>query len=383
MRCPDSPARAARCRAALALLCVPLAAAAQFQNDDLLVGRRDGQIDVYRGGMVVRSLSIGADNLGYTVRGLCFSTNRQHLYVTSAKHIESTGVTHGRISRFGPGGALLNASVTTALQDNEVPRACAVDIDGNLVVELRGVEGVSSVVARFDPQGAKLGSYSPSAVGNAYPGLDLLQDQRTLVYAAGLAIRRYRIGAGQLDNLATVDSDGAAGAACTAVRARANGEIWALCGPTGADTVMRFDAGGGVIRSDQRVRAEWGAPFRFSSDGTSFWTQTVADFSQQWSIVKRSIDGPADAEPVAQVEVGYGSQFQATQGAFAVYGERTAATTECADGIDNDGDGRTDFPDDLHCSGRSDPMEGWCFKLPFSANVVCVGPWRRFRLPSP
>jgi hypothetical protein len=29
----------------------------------------------------------------------------------------------------------------------------------------------------------------------------------------------------------------------------------------------------------------------------------------------------------------------------------------CSDGVDNDGDGRTDFPDDSNCSSRSDPSE--------------------------
>jgi PKD repeat protein len=48
----------------------------------------------------------------------------------------------------------------------------------------------------------------------------------------------------------------------------------------------------------------------------------------------------------------------------------STSISQCDDGIDNDGDGKTDFPADPHCSGKDDPQEGEMF-VP-----APVRPWR-------
>jgi hypothetical protein len=66
-----------------------------------------------------------------------------------------------------------------------------------------------------------------------------------------------------------------------------------------------------------------------------------------------------------------GVLYYSGSGGVAGYG-LSVGTTECNDGVDNDGDGRIDFPNDPGCSGPGDASEGVrC--APLSGRSVCAG----------
>ena len=350
--------------------------AASFLGDDVLIGRADGQIDVYRIGQLNRSLSIN-DGLEYRVRGLCFSTNGKYLYVTSAKYERPIDKWTGRISRFDDNGILINSSFVSDLQPNQIPHSCIVDAAGYLYVEVRGHADQSPSVRKYDSAGRQVRQFSVPTDTGDYGSIDLLADQRTLVYVTGSRIRRFDVinnaPLSDFVNISTLPLS--YNGNCGAVRVRQNGEIWANCNSQQFDTVsevLRLRATGQLIPNDPPHYSVFRASPKFSSDAVSFWVIQWNGVGRPTYVSKIGID----TEGERPVDIGNDVMSAVDYGSFAIYGEYTAATTQCSDGIDNDGDSKTDFPADLYCKSPSQAYESPCWKV--VNHLICLGgpiPW--------
>ena len=150
-----------------------------------------------------------------------------------------------------------------------------------------------------------------------------------------------------------------------------DGALYGVTQTGSAGTLFRIDAAGSfgvlhafapgerafgalVLGSDgalyglgQGSAAQWGRVFRFStSDGYQ---------------VLHSFSGADGALPVSPLTVGsagalYGTTWRGgLSDAGVVY--RLAFVPDCSDGIDNDGDGRSDLGADPHCANEADPNE--------------------------
>jgi hypothetical protein len=315
--------------------------AAPFLDDEVLVGRKNGQIDVYRNGHLNRSLSI-SDGVGYTVLGLCFSTNRNYLYVTSAKHEENIDRYYGRISRFNNNGQLVDNIFIPEPPSNQPPYSCITDAAGHLYIEFRKHADRSPSVRKYDATGVQITEFNVPTDSNGYGSIDLLADQSTLIYVTGTRIRRFDlINNAPLSDLVNLSSSFAN---CGTVRARQNGEIWAICGEVGAYyNVLRLKADGQMISKYSSPQFLNSAAPRFSPDGVSFWAMNRDFSATSRYVTKLSIETGGQT---ATADLGMTPFDPLT---FAIYGEYTAATTQCSDGIDNDSDGQVDFPNDSHC----------------------------------
>lgn len=350
--------------------------AAPFLDDEVLVGRKNGQIDVYRNGQLNRSLSIN-NGIGYTVRGLCFSTNRTFLYVTSAKYEESTDKYYSRISRFDNNGQLVNNIFIPDPPSNQPPYSCITDAAGYLYVEFRKHADKNPLVRKYDATGRQINEFIVPTDISGYGSIDLLADQRTLIYVTSTRIRRFDLmNNAPLPDLVNLSSNSIDN--CGAVRARQNGEIWAICGKVVGGgshyNVLRLKADGQTISTYSSLRFLSSTAAKFSPDQLSFWAINRASSTQPWLVTKLGI------EAGGQAATDIGADMYAPP-SFAVYGEYTAATTQCSDGIDNDSDGQVDFPNDVYCNSPGQAYETRCWKVPFFNRVVCLGTLKRLLRP--
>ena len=105
------------------------------------------------------------------------------------------------------------------------------------------------------------------------------------------------------------------------------------------------------------------------SNSTLTWTSTNAascDASVGWSGSKALSDnevvGPISSDTVYWLTCT--NELSSTSDSVTVFID---TSTQCADGIDNDGDGQTDYPEDTSCSG----LDGDDESIPVCGNTVC------------
>jgi hypothetical protein len=347
----------------LPLLLLPVIVVAQsFQPDDILVGSGGG-ISQYRAGTYLRSLITGAGP-GSVVNGLCFSTNGKYLYATS-----TIGSMDGRVSRFDSVGSLLNSIWgQAAFPANDLPASCVSDAFGNVYV------GTDTSIRKYVPgpdgNGNLVTRYYPEA-NHRFTGIDLGPDQCSLWYPSAGKVKRFNVCNNQpLPDFADLTNFGPGQLTCSVVRIRSNGEVLAACNRY----ILRLGSDGRVIRGYEASYCQLDhpgdvAPFagvNFASDGTSLW----AALHTYGALVPSRMCK-------LNIETGQFVTFFNAAGLYSagVYRERTAATTQCSDGIDNNNDGRTDYPDDPLCQSPTGDREMRCFT--WLNRTMCLVYYRR------
>ena len=350
----------------LPFLFIPvIVVAAAFQPDDILLGQGDGIIRQYRNGNQIDYLDTKAGT-GFIVKGLCFSTDSKFLFAASF-----SGLSGGRISRFNSQGRLFNGVWAPAFPTApaEVPASCVADAFGNVYI------GTDKGIRKYRYDGSFEAFFQPEA-NHLFAGIDLGPDQCTLMYPSAGKVKRFDVcnNRPMADFADFADLSVGTGLTCSAVRIRRNGEVMVAC--TGF--FFRLASDGRIIRGYEAsycyldhpswfVEPHW-VGVSFAPDGTSFW----ASFPQQDSRYGRMCK--------LDIETGhFVTMFDdfVPHGAV-VYGERTAATTECSDGIDNDGDGLIDYPEDPQCHSATGNHEAICFTI--ASRTFCLYRWLNYCL---
>jgi hypothetical protein len=331
---------------AMSLFLVPMpVTAVPFETGDIFIGEGDGKIFRYRNGNYLGILNINAGN-GQDVYGLCFSTNGQYLYATSAR-----GTISGRVSRFDNQGALLNSIWGASFpMTARYPVSCVADAYGNVYIgEAVGTGETGPKVRKYGPDGTLALYFTPTTSESGYRSMDLSPDQCTLFYTSGGKIKRFDV----CNNVQLTDFVDLSPHICKAIKLRKNaGEIIVACGD-----IFRYQLNGQFIRSYeaayyQQDRTYHGPLFylNLAPDNTSFWTATPQSGLNHGRVINIDIEN-------GQIK----TFFEIDPISLGVFREPTAATTECSDGIDQDGDGWVDYPQDSGCSSPIDDKETSCF----------------------
>lgn len=351
----------------------PAAIATAFQSDDVLIAGSDGKILHYRQCTSLGILDTEAGS-GYYVNGMCFSTNGEYLYVTSA-----VGSLSGRISQFDKLGTLLHgiwSPAASSYPGGVYPVSCVADAFGNVYVGLAKDGAGNPGVRKFGPDGSLLATFYPATSANHFRFIDLERDQKTLIYPSGNRIKRFDVANNsQLSDFAELSGLGSGPWTCAALRMRQNGEVMVVAGSaSGQSIVLRLDSHGRTIRGydakDYQLDRSQVAPFsavHLSPDETKFWAATSAYGLLLGRFYKIDIE---TGSLVMFCNVGACSDI-------VVYREPTAATTECCDGVDNDGDGRIDYPNDPTCTSSAYFSESVrCWRV--GNRFFCLFPWIRW-----
>jgi len=241
---------------------------------------------------------------------------------------------------------------------------CSPDADGNLFVGTYGYDSGQASVIQYDANGNSLRTFQPPTETKSYRSVEIAQDQRTLYYVDGYLVKRYDIQTGSaLPDFTTVPLSVGS---CMQVRLRRGGEVFVIS----TNAITRYSSTGAMIRGYEasfylldRPADRRSAPFLsagFSTDHESLWALIGQSGIDPSRIVKLDI------------ETGRLIDFKDVNAysCLTVAGEFTAARTQCSDGIDNDGNGKIDYPDDPNCESNADNREASCFNL--FGRYVCL-----------
>lgn len=310
------------------LISVKAAAAVPYQKGDVFAGTGDGKIDVYSStGVFIQTLDTTSGSTEQT--GMCFDATG-NLYATS--------FTDRSMSKFDNAGTLLVYPWGGPFSVR--PESCVVDKSGNIYTgEVDGDEKIR----KFDTAGTLLGEWSPATERRGLDWIDLAADQKTMFYTSeGSSVKRFDVSTGtQLSDFAT-----GLQSPCYALRIRPNGEVMVAC----SNLVYRLDSAGSVMQTYPKsayVETSFFFALNLDLDGTSFWT------------------GGFSTGNIYKIDIATGNQLttftapprRTSMAGLAVFGEITVARPECSDGVDNDRDGKIDYPDDPGCSDPNDPDE--------------------------
>jgi hypothetical protein len=328
-----------------------------FQNGDILVGSGSSQIFIYRGGVHQRTI-LTSDTQGYITLGMCFSTNKKYLFAAN-----SYGSLSSRITLFTDGSRTdeILGNTGNILGSNFTACSVVADALNNIYVGTSSNNtSYAPGIYKFDLGGNLLSTYRPTSESGIYRSIDLTLDQSTLYYTDGNTIRRFNLGGNtQLSEFITLP-DNLQG---KSVRLRSDNEVFVVTG----GAIYRYNINGQLLKTypvnfcllnlPESQRIGHFIDMCFDINSAYFWGAVAPDeLLATWSprIVKLKID---DGSFVTYWDVTNNLY------SFKVYGASTAATTQCSDGIDNNGDGNIDCPDDPKCESCVDDTEGICITI--------------------
>jgi hypothetical protein len=224
------------------LLAAMPALAAPFEVGDVLASVGNGQVQDYRGGVLIQTLNTGLG--GFTTGSTTDSAG--NFYVTN--------FSVGNVTEFNSNGVFVqNIAAGGGNPESIVFSASGTAYVGNAAQNVIHILGSASVVG-------------PVTVGpRGTDWIDLASNQTTLFYTSeSKNIRRFDTVAGQLTNFA----DNLPGANAFALRILPNGDV--LVADT--DRVLRLNSSGAIIQT--YLPGTSGILFALNVDpsGTSFWT---------------------------------------------------------------------------------------------------------------
>lgn len=337
----------------LLIVIAPLkATASTFQQGDIFEGGGDSKIYQYRNGNLISTLNTNAGVQHY-VEGLCFSTNGNYLFAIS------TYATGSQISRFDSQGALIDGiwgGNTTSQADHYTFESCVVDAYGNVYIGEGVITGAVERprIRKIGPDGNLVGYFNPDTDEHSFTSIDLDLDQCTLVYTSKGIIKRFDVcNNRQVADLIDLSTHPLSNGSCTAVRIRNNHEVLAAC-----SNIFRLHANGQIIKT---YEAAYYQPDRCGESTQPSCepfglVNLASDPAAFWAAITRLVNRIININiKTGQLLTYY--NIQPSAGGLAIYRAQTAAATECADGLDNDGDGLIDYPDDDLCFDPKDNSE--------------------------
>lgn len=269
-----------------------------FQTGDVFAGIGGGQIQWYRNGTLLHTLSTTTNSFD---TGMAFD---------AAGNLYSTNFFNpGSVSKFDTSGNLLPGTFGSGY--NFDPESILFDSAGNAYV---GQADGTHQVLKFSSTGSSAGTFSPTIENRGTDWIDLAADQKTLFYTSeGHLVKRFDVSVdgGQLSDFAT----GLPGAAAFALRILPNGNVLVA----DSSAVLQLNTSGSIIHTYSPCDGPCGGLFSLNldPDGLHFW---VGD-SSTGIIYKIRI---ADAGAVIDQTISTGSL--ALFG-VVVFGEITSSNT--------------------------------------------------------
>lgn len=334
--------------------------AQSFQNGDILIGSGSSQILIYRNGNHQGTL-LTSNTQVYSVLDMCFSTNKKYLFAAN-----SYGTLSARITLI-ENGVLTDEILGNSeniFGSNLTPSSVVADAFNNVYVGTSSNNTVAPKIYKFNLEGTLLGTYNPAIEGKIIRSIDLGRDQSTLFYTDDTKIKRFDLANNtQLQDFMVLPENRKA----FSVKLRSTNEILIAS----SEIIYRYNLDGRLLNSysleyclaDKPQDKRYGQFVDICLD---------ADNVYFWAVVNPGYALYPDRAVKLKIDDGNLGTFIEENTIFSIlsYGGRTAATTQCSDGIDNNGDGLIDYPDDPKCSSCDDNTETSCFML--RGRMVCL-----------
>jgi hypothetical protein len=349
------------------------ASAQLFQNGDLLIGSDASIIHVFRGEGYQDYAKVGDNHLCST-EAMCFSTNKTYLFAGNLQGGQSSRITlfvNGACPSEITGGIIVNHLCRDEIMGNTEnifsgsnvdPASVVSDAFNNLYVGTGPRSGTTTGrIYKFNLQGNLLDTYYPESESGNINSIDLSMDQSTLYYVDGNKIKRYNLQfKTQLpDFIALPDNQkGLTIRLSPKVKTGFNLPTERVFVATGS-LIYQYDSNGQLLISypvNSYLQNGEFIDICFDIDNSYFWAAVYIRNSLNVTprIFKIKID---DGSSIKNFNAIDNLNDKISVHCIIVYGAKTAATTQCSDGYDNNNNGLIDYPADSKCSSCDDNSE--------------------------